>query len=355
MNSKAKIGNQIQCSAVPRMFSRLRWLPEHSAADLFVAGSWADYVNSVSLFKCSRDPSCEDGMQIVPELIAEIPFYGDVTGLEILDEGVGDTTQPQQLACSTSEGYIHLLGVEREMDRDNLQPLHQYETRHKFGESNAACTGLSVYGARLLATAGEDGLLHIIDKSRDLVRSYDEGNECSFRCVEFTSSTDVLASSSIGGIKSYDIRASPNKPSFELVTDIAEEKENVVATCISHYPNKPQFVFAGLSNGMIKVWDLRMKNHWPISMKGHSSTVNDIAFAKHDASIMFSASEDGEILQWSVNNSVLTSEPDLARIVRQQPPLLNERRAINSLDTNRTQLLAGGDCHMVYLVDTISK
>lgn len=75
-------------SFVSEKISKIRWIPEQYAdPKTFITGSWGgnSVNNTLKLWKLIRNEYSDDESEYVPKSDAKLSFYGDVTGVEIID------------------------------------------------------------------------------------------------------------------------------------------------------------------------------------------------------------------------------------------------------------------------------
>lgn len=75
-------------SFVSEKISKIRWIPEQQYADAktFITGSWGNSGNNtLKLWKLIRNEYSDDENEYIPKSEAKLSFYGDVTGLEMID------------------------------------------------------------------------------------------------------------------------------------------------------------------------------------------------------------------------------------------------------------------------------
>lgn len=98
--------DQVSCSFVSEKVSKIRFVQEkYKQADTFVTGGWGSDVNTIGLWKLTKDEQSNDECDIdyMPKSIAKIPIDGDVTGLEFLN--------PELIVCSTSSDKSMYCGL----------------------------------------------------------------------------------------------------------------------------------------------------------------------------------------------------------------------------------------------------
>lgn len=92
--------DQVSCWFVSEKVSKIRFIQEkYKQADTFVTGGWGSDINTIGLWKLTKDVQSNDECVIdyVPQSISKIPIDGDVTGLEFLN--------PELIVCSTSSDH----------------------------------------------------------------------------------------------------------------------------------------------------------------------------------------------------------------------------------------------------------
>ncbi|CAI8020948.1 Nucleoporin Nup43 [Geodia barretti] len=203
--------------------SRVRWKPQPSGAirpsDVFVAGSWDDKVNRVAVWR--YDPSAppsppsspsapypsEEGF-VEPARVCEVGVEGDVMDLRFVDE--------ERMAVGLSSGSVALLHFRapqktitrsRQWDR-----IHYITTRLQPRPVTAVATsGLTI------ATGGEDGRINILHPENSApLRTIENADNAVVTGLVSTMKTELLATSSSGQLKLWDLRA----PSVETPSRI---------------------------------------------------------------------------------------------------------------------------------------
>lgn len=199
-----------------------------------------------------------------------------------------------------------------------------------------------------------------------------------------------------------------------MVISTEDDKRSNSVTCITYHPNQKHIVsvrcwillkmsliflvyskvFCGSEEGTLTIWDLRQPAFPASYYTVHeNSAVNDIAFHHTDPTKLLTASEAGELFQWShktnpanerLDGQIIATESEnlnpwlsgqrtKSRINVSQPietrnNLFTEfvyvsfvfqlvrhlegiRKSINSFDTSGTRIICGCDNEAVYLID----
>lgn len=369
---------KVNSTFISEKVSRIRWIPEqYDESNSFITGSWDLDVNNLKVWKLFRnDYADDDENEFVPKCTAEVCFTGDISGLEFVDK--------RTVVLSSTEGFVSVIGLDRDRDEDNLQERHRFESLHKFdtfSSLNAApCTGLSVHDTDV-ATVGEDGRLNIVSTvGLKVIRSIASADSCTISCVAFLNPKEVLTGNRLGIIKCFDIRAESQKAVGSFAVSCEDEKRSNCVTCIAYHPTQKHIILAGSEEGSITVWDLRQPQFPASYLKAHDHSITELAFHRTQPSRLFSASEGGELWQWNqntqptaasasggilggtvtaVNDSVDTNNPWLngerAKSKINVTSLLSGiRKAVNSFDSCRSKVICGGDNEAIYLLENVN-
>lgn len=125
----------------------------------------------------------------------------------------------------------------------------------------------------------------------------------------------------MGLIKMFDIRSDRDaaQSSFQISCD--DEKKSNGATCLAQHPTQSYIVsvffcflffyfiiihvqlLSGSEEGSITVWDLRNPGYAASYLTAHDSAITELGYHPTEPTKLFSASEGGELYQWSQTNS----------------------------------------------------
>jgi WD40 repeat protein len=141
---------------------------------------------------------------------------------------------------------------------------------------NQSCNGLSCFGGQHVASAGEDGRVHLLNlgnQSAEPVRKYDKADSCSMTDVAFIKHDEILTSNVRGQLKLFDLRSQSDAP---VHTSMLSGGDQVGVTCLSTHPTQTHIVATGSSDGSIAFWDLRQERHPVTILKGHEQAVSEV-------------------------------------------------------------------------------
>ena len=133
-----------------------------------------------------------------------------------------------------------------------------------------------------------------------------KNSECSVPlCCKFTSPSAIVAGDLLGQVSFLDLRSLP-EPSLKFSTNqqqgnvlFSSQKAPCAVTSIDVKPDQSDVVVCGMESGQVLVWDLRNTSRPLNKLEGHSNAVWDLKFHPANASLMYTASESGEVWQWS--------------------------------------------------------
>ena len=138
----------------------------------------------------------------------------------------------------------------------------------------------------LLASGGEDKIIHLWDIEKGTKRLTLTGQKNEIRRLVFSPSGKTLASMGYDEIYIWDVISGER---------ISSGRTNEVCRCLRFSPDETSIVSGG-SNGTIQVRETRTFNVSKI-LKGHTDLVNDLAFFP-DGKTLATASRDGTVILW---------------------------------------------------------
>lgn len=164
--------------------SKVRWIPEqYTAPDSFVTGSWDFPVNTIKLWKLASRDIMEEENESIPKCIAKVNITGDVTGLEFVDAN--------HIVVSSTDGFVSVQNINRNLARDNLSEVFRYPNLHSFpNDVTASCNAVSSFEHNV-ATVGEDGRLNVLTTNASTVLRTIDADSCSLTCVSFINHKEV--------------------------------------------------------------------------------------------------------------------------------------------------------------------
>ncbi|XP_077868555.1 nucleoporin Nup43-like [Saccoglossus kowalevskii] len=146
---------------VSQKVSKIRWRPvSHQglqSSDVFVAGSWDDEQNKISMWKCPdiKSHSNEENLsaeQFEPQLLCETLHLGDVTDLKYIDS--------ERLIASSSTGTVTVYRYHE--SAKTLSVHHNWEAVHRHpSRKTCACTCMTLNTPDIV-TVGEDGRIQVL-------------------------------------------------------------------------------------------------------------------------------------------------------------------------------------------------
>ncbi|KAI9576101.1 nucleoporin Nup43 [Glossina fuscipes] len=341
---------------VSEKISKVRWLPDYlKESDGFLSGSWDMPKSFVRMWRLQKNMMGDTYSDYVPKCTGKHLVGGDVTGLELVAE---DT-----VVVSCSDGKLTLFKIKRGVEEDILQQITQSGLLHSVNGNSTPCTAISVCGKEV-ASVGEDGRLNIVDIGNSLtIRRSTIADSCSLLCVLYSNPQEVLTANRMGVIRIFDVR-SPMEAVAAFITSCEDDKRSNYVSSLAAHPTQSHIVLAGTEEGSITVWDLRQPGNPASYLSAHNTPVTEIRFHRSDPSILFTAAECGELWQWAQLPNIVDSE----KLDKMNPWLSGERtksriavsclitdlrKSINTLDSQNSKTICGGDTEALHLVETI--
>uniref|UniRef100_A0A182WD27 Nucleoporin Nup43 n=1 Tax=Anopheles minimus TaxID=112268 RepID=A0A182WD27_9DIPT len=343
-DSDLSIPNDVQCFLLADKMSCVRWVPQLMEDEhFFVTGSWGNKVNAVNLWNLVHDELTdgESGVPLVPKSTAKFCVTGDVVGLDFIND--------TNLVSVTSEGTLSVLDLNRESalsydftHKFNMHDLHTVEGRQ------SACSAMSVSKFdQYVITGGEDGIAKIISgEAGKVINNILHPDNSSISCLSFIYPNVVVTGRHCGMLNIYDIRGDCNVPVASTGTCHEEDHEMTVPMCVNYLPKHKSLILAGLENGSIITWDIRMPNDATYEFGEHSDPITDIKFTTRQ-DIQFSADAGGKVVQCSVGNM----PSFMAYYVEKKQTRMQDFKPINSIDVNEQHMICGGDAEMLFMID----
>ncbi|XP_046653277.1 lysine-specific demethylase 8-like [Daphnia pulicaria] len=266
---------------VSKKIRKVRW--QRPAAfgrpnpEYFVAGSWDDEQNEVSLWNTvSPDEQNNDPIQV-----STIPVTSDVNDISFYDTS--------NFFVALGNGTIMMVRIGKK-----LEVVHQWMDIHHFKSAKAPATGI-VCQSPEIASIGEDGKLNLMRMNQDKPYKTIDADSCSLNAAVFTSQNEIFTGNSRGMIKLWDLRSTTEKPVQS--TSLAEDSE-VGVTSMDRHPFQGHIVAVGGYDGMLTVYDMR-KAQTPVTvMEASDSCLNELRFHPERADHLFTASESGAVWHW---------------------------------------------------------
>lgn len=354
---------KVNGSFVSEKISKIRWLPEpYADADKFVTGSWDSSVNNLKVWALVKNQYSDD---CVPKCCDKLEYTADITGLEFIDN--------DNIVASSSEGFLSLVNINRNVDANILTERKRTNVLHKFASGDTSpCTGISVFD-KDIATVGEDGRLNILSSNgMNVLREIKNADSCSLTTVSFVNHKEILTGNRMGVIKLFDIRNNNNDPASTFLISCEDDRKSNCVTCITYHPTQKHIILSGSEEGSITVWDLRQLNFPASYLSAHSHAITEIGFHKTQPTKLFTSSENGELWQWnqdSINmRPTLDTQLQVTETENINPWLNGERaknkinvtalitgirKAINTFDAQGSQIICGCDSEAVYYIENM--
>lgn len=352
---------------VSQKIRRIRWklVPPNvlQKPDIFVAGSWQNEVNKLSVWQLPQpEPTNSDDALAAndPKLLNETVHNGDVTDLKYITH---DT-----FVASSSNGSVSLYKQVK-----NQAPRIQmvWEKTHHLPVDLAPCTGIDNHGENLVSV-GEDGrVIQYNVKINHPIRIID-ADSCTLTAVAYLKQNEIIASNTQGQLALWDLRAS-DQPARLLFMG----GEQTALLCMAHHPTQPSTLICGGEDGTLCIWDLRQERFPVTLLSAHDGPVLEMKLHPLSPNHLFTCSMDGMIWHW--DSSTLASTPISTSLVKRPTggapsdvinPWLacgaskhhleicslipSSHKPINSLDILQDVLLCGSDNEAFYIISNLT-
>lgn len=349
---------------VSEKVSKIRWVPEQlKDCERFLTGSWDSKRNSIKLWKLEKNQYCDEYEDFIPKCNDKVAINGDISGLELL--GMDNAV------VSSSDGLVTIVTINRAVEEDRLRTVGTSELLHKRNSGKPSpCTGLSVFN-KDIATVGEDGRLNIVSATNLRIIKTIEADSCSLNAVSYINPKEIITANRMGVMKIFDIRSDSKDPTISFMISCEDDRKSNYVSCLAYHPTQKHIVLAGSEEGSITVWDLRQPGFPASYLSAHNSAITEIGFHKSEPSKLFTASESGEVWQWTQNVMTIPNdvEPQIIRHSESDNinPWLNGERAksrinvtslitdlrkpINSFDSFGSKIICGSDSEAVYFIN----
>ncbi|GIY28984.1 hypothetical protein CDAR_79171 [Caerostris darwini] len=279
----------VKIKFVSRKISKIRFQPKNSS--VFVTGSYNDDANQISVWKFP-DPSShmddEDDVGCIdddPQIVSTKPFNGCVTDLKVPSDDL--------IFASSSLGSIFLFKYSEE----KLQCIHTWEKLHKFHNSPASTTGISIKGQDV-ASVGEDGKLCLFNFNVDQnVKEIADADLCSFTSVTYLRHHEIVAGNSLGYLRLWDLRTNIDAPSSLL----SLSREQTGISCMNTHPTQSHILATGYDDGTLCIWDMRQDRKPTSHFEGHSAAVTELLFHPTNPDFLYTSSFDSCVWQWDAS------------------------------------------------------
>ncbi|XP_044761105.1 nucleoporin Nup43 [Coccinella septempunctata] len=349
------MANNIQGTFVSQKINKIRWRPDpFNNSHSFISCSWDDERNSVKLWDFREN----DESEVYPFIITEMEHEGDITEAMFLST--------DHFVCSSSLGSVGLFKISYSRSSEiTIEPGTQWKNIHKFPFHYSPCTSITNYDQDIVSV-GEDGRINLLTlSSESVVRSYENADSCSLKCVLFLKHNEILTSNLRGQMKIWDLRSKSEEPSSMFVLS----GDMIAPTCLTYHPTQRHLVVAGDEEGSITIWDLR-QNTFPVNLlKAHNESVTEIKFHPDYPDHLFSASMAGEVWHWSIKSKststlmMAPTEKDDSNVWFASDGFKNKlevyslmdrlHKPINTFDVNQRKMICGCDNEAIYLINDI--
>eukprot|EP00041_Stephanoeca_diplocostata_P004424 m.45005 g.45005 ORF g.45005 m.45005 type:complete len:368 (+) comp15106_c0_seq1:181-1284(+) len=291
-------------SYIGRKISSLRWLPSLtkdsatlSGCRVLVTGSWDDTENRLQIWTVDplRREFARGAVLGSPQLQSTLTQAASITEIDSFDDN--------RLIVGSADGSATVYNVDSRTFQASRQ--HTWTELHSFTTSRwCSCTSVSASSDGIhIATGGEDGRINYFGAGRvDVEWSRVGIAGCSVRKVRFRTSSEVVSGNMLGQLQVWDVKSSGKRPALTML-DKADEGESmhgdILDLCV--HPDQRSVVATGDSEGVVRVWDIRHPTY-PMSITtAHEAPVWAIRFHPGNPDVLFTAGEDGSLLQWDTN------------------------------------------------------
>lgn len=350
--------SKIHGTFVSEKINKIRWRPDpFNNPHFFISGSWDQEQNTIKLWDFQEN----DDLEIYPYEICSYDYSGDITEAQFINQ--------DNFVTASSNGSVDLFKINYdEKDEISLLNVKNWKNIHNFTNGDScACTSLATYDTDIVSI-GEDGRINLLTlSSESVVRSLDNADSCTLRCVIFLKHNEILTSNSRGHMKIWDLRCREEEPLSTFILS----SEMVAPTCLAYHPTQRHLVIAGDEEGSLTIWDLR-QNTFPINyLNAHAESVTELQFHPDYPDHLFSASLAGDLWHWypkqkagntllpgikrndDLDSNVWLGSDNFKNKLEVYTLVNGLHKPVNSFHVSNNKVLCGCDNEAIYLLNDV--